>query len=103
MKCVKCGHASTSVVDSRPDKAEAIRRRRRCDGCGARFNTWEVAVNVLALVEQRRAALRRFKARMTPGQRAEFNKRNSLRRAAREQAAATGQPVAELYAAWGVE
>jgi|TARA_A100001015_G_scaffold316246_1_gene430028 transcriptional regulator NrdR family protein len=48
MNCVKCNSA-TSVVDSRPLKfckkthrdASAIKRRRKCNSCGHRFNTIE--------------------------------------------------------------
>lgn len=38
--CPGCGGA-TSVKDSRPRESGGIRRRRRCNGCGARFTTYE--------------------------------------------------------------
>ena len=41
MKCPQCGHPETKVVDSRPTENEAIRRRRACLKCGARFTTYE--------------------------------------------------------------
>ena len=40
MKCVKCNSDSLSVLDSRTD-GDAIRRRRECQNCGFRFNTFE--------------------------------------------------------------
>lgn len=42
MRCPFCAHEDTQVKDSRPteDRA-AIRRRRLCTGCGARFTTFE--------------------------------------------------------------
>jgi transcriptional repressor NrdR len=42
MRCPYCGGLDTQVKDSRPteDRA-AIRRRRSCPGCGARFTTFE--------------------------------------------------------------
>lgn len=40
MKCPFCGYDDSKVVDSR-DVSEAIRRRRECLGCGARFTTYE--------------------------------------------------------------
>ncbi len=42
MRCPFCGNEETQVKDSRPteDRA-AIRRRRLCVGCGARFTTFE--------------------------------------------------------------
>lgn len=42
MRCPFCGHDDTQVKDSRPaDDAAAIRRRRECAECGARFTTFE--------------------------------------------------------------
>ncbi|MCS6891502.1 MAG: transcriptional regulator NrdR [Rhodovarius sp.] len=42
MRCPYCGHAETQVKDSRPaEDGVAIRRRRFCPGCGARFTTFE--------------------------------------------------------------
>ncbi len=42
MRCPYCGHMDTQVKDSRPtDDSAAIRRRRSCPGCGARFTTFE--------------------------------------------------------------
>ncbi len=42
MRCPFCSHAETQVKDSRPtDDSSAIRRRRQCEECGARFTTFE--------------------------------------------------------------
>jgi transcriptional repressor NrdR len=42
MHCPFCGHTDTQVKDSRPtDDGSAIRRRRFCTNCGARFTTFE--------------------------------------------------------------
>lgn len=42
MRCPFCGSEDTQVKDSRPvDDASAIRRRRQCPVCGARFTTFE--------------------------------------------------------------
>lgn len=42
MKCAKCHHQQTRVIDSRPiEEYEAIRRRRQCESCGFRFTTFE--------------------------------------------------------------
>ena len=42
MRCPFCSHEETMVKDSRPtDDGAAIRRRRLCDQCGARFTTFE--------------------------------------------------------------
>ncbi|MFA5123297.1 transcriptional regulator NrdR [Zavarzinia sp.] len=42
MRCPFCGHEETQVKDSRPTEDNgAIRRRRFCPGCGARFTTFE--------------------------------------------------------------
>lgn len=42
MRCPFCAHEDSQVKDSRPaEDGSAIRRRRQCDGCGARFTTFE--------------------------------------------------------------
>lgn len=42
MKCPKCQHNVSKVVDSRPvENGKAIRRRRECSNCGFRFTTFE--------------------------------------------------------------
>ncbi len=42
MRCPFCGHADTSVKDSRTaDDHSSIRRRRFCGECGSRFTTFE--------------------------------------------------------------
>ncbi len=42
MRCPFCAHEQSQVKDSRPSEdGAAIRRRRQCEGCGARFTTFE--------------------------------------------------------------
>ncbi len=42
MRCPFCAHDSSQVKDSRPTEDGAtIRRRRQCEGCAARFTTFE--------------------------------------------------------------
>jgi transcriptional repressor NrdR len=42
MRCPFCGHSDTQVKDSRPTEDNtAIRRRRFCPNCGARWTTFE--------------------------------------------------------------
>lgn len=42
MRCPFCSHDDTQVKDSRPtEDNSAIRRRRQCPACGARFTTFE--------------------------------------------------------------
>jgi transcriptional repressor NrdR len=42
VKCPYCGKDDTQVKDSRPaEEGAAIRRRRSCPACGARFTTFE--------------------------------------------------------------
>lgn len=40
MRCPYCGGQESKVIDSR-DSDEAVRRRRKCLACGARFTTYE--------------------------------------------------------------
>ena len=42
MRCPFCSHENSQVKDSRPSEdSAAIRRRRQCEACGARFTTFE--------------------------------------------------------------
>jgi transcriptional repressor NrdR len=42
LRCPFCAHENSQVKDSRPtEDSSAIRRRRQCEGCGARFTTFE--------------------------------------------------------------
>ena len=42
MRCPFCGHEASQVKDSRPtEDGAAIRRRRQCEACAARFTTFE--------------------------------------------------------------
>ena len=42
MRCPFCAHDDSQVKDSRPSEDNtSIRRRRQCEGCGARFTTFE--------------------------------------------------------------
>ena len=54
MHCPFCGTEDTQVKDSRPtEEGAAIRRRRACNGCGARFTTFErVQLRELTVVKQ---------------------------------------------------
>ncbi|WP_419896604.1 transcriptional regulator NrdR [Roseomonas sp. USHLN139] len=65
MRCPFCGSEDTQVKDSRPaDDGAAIRRRRSCPSCGARFTTFErVTLRELTVVksDQRRVPFDRDK------------------------------------------
>lgn len=65
MRCPFCGHDDSQVKDSRPSEDGAsIRRRRQCEGCGARFTTFErVQLRDLIVVKKggRREAFEREK------------------------------------------
>ena len=54
MRCPSCGSLDTQVKDSRPtDDNSAIRRRRQCPNCGARFTTFErVQLRELTIVKR---------------------------------------------------
>lgn len=44
MHCPFCHHEDTRVIDSRvSEDGLAVRRRRECEACGERFNTFETA------------------------------------------------------------
>lgn len=53
MRCPFCAHDDSQVKDSRPTEDNtAIRRRRQCESCGARFTTFErVQLREVAVVK----------------------------------------------------
>lgn len=54
MRCPFCAHEDSQVKDSRPSEdSTAIRRRRQCEACGARFTTFErVQLRELTVVKK---------------------------------------------------
>ena len=52
MRCPFCTCSETQVLETR-DAADALRRRRQCNGCGQRFTTYE-RVESLALCVRKR-------------------------------------------------
>lgn len=54
MRCPFCGNDDTQVKDSRPtEDNSAIRRRRFCPACGARFTTFErVQLRELTIIKK---------------------------------------------------
>ncbi|AUJ30136.1 MAG: transcriptional regulator NrdR [Liquorilactobacillus hordei] len=68
MRCPKCHHNGSRVVDSRPaDDGHVIRRRRECEACGFRFTTFErIEVTPLLVIKK-------------DGTRDEFNREKILR------------------------
>ena len=68
MRCPFCAHNDTQVKDSRPtEDNSAIRRRRYCPTCGARFTTFE------------RVQLRELTVLKKGGQREPFDREKLLR------------------------
>jgi len=68
MKCPFCGVEDTQVKDSRPaEDGAAIRRRRACPSCGARFTTFE------------RVQLRELTVLKTDGRRVPFDREKLAR------------------------
>ena len=68
MRCPNCASLDTQVKDSRPtDDNAAIRRRRQCTNCGARFTTFE------------RVQLRELVVVKSNGQREPFDREKLMR------------------------
>lgn len=110
MKCQRCG-GDTSVYDSRLTSGNEMRRRRQCDACGHRVTTWESTTRPPAsgiVVEPpgakyKRDHERKRRAAMSVEERRAKTSRAELRKAAKAEAAQTGEPVAAIYARWGCE
>lgn len=61
MRCPKCQHNNSRVIDSRQaDDARAIRRRRECENCGFRFTTFERIEATPLLVVKKNGAREEF-------------------------------------------
>ncbi|MBD2841930.1 transcriptional regulator NrdR [Erythrobacter rubeus] len=77
MRCPFCAHDDSQVKDSRPtEDATAIRRRRQCSHCGARFTTFErVQLREVTIVK---AGLDGGEARREPFDRSKLEKSVSL-------------------------
>ena len=92
MRCPSCAHLDDKVVDSRQsDDGEAIRRRRECLACGARFTTFE-RLELVPMVVVKRS-----------GDRVPFEQRKITEGIA---AAAKGRPIDEttiLHTAGAIE
>lgn len=59
MLCPYCKDPNTQVIDSRTcEDATAIRRRRKCTACGARFTTYEKPVLVLPVIIKKSGSVR---------------------------------------------
>lgn len=68
MRCPFCGHDDSQVKDSRPaEDGAAIRRRRHCSACGARFTTFE------------RVQLRELQVVKSSGRRVRFDRDKLMR------------------------
>ncbi|WP_420605783.1 transcriptional regulator NrdR [Novosphingopyxis sp.] len=65
MRCPYCAHDNSQVKDSRPSEdGAAIRRRRQCESCAARFTTFErIQLREVTVVKSadRRESFDRFK------------------------------------------
>ena len=76
MRCPECGFDSSRVVDSRPaEEGVAIRRRRECESCSARFTTYE-RTEVIRRVRKRNGSIEPFDtAKLTAGLRSALAER----------------------------
>ena len=63
MRCPKCSHIQSKVIDSRPMvNGASIRRRRECLNCHERFNTFEKIEQTPLLVVKRDGTREEFNA-----------------------------------------
>ena len=59
MLCPYCKEPNTQVIDSRTcEEGLAIRRRRKCPTCGARFTTYEKAALQMPLIIKKNGSVR---------------------------------------------
>lgn len=61
MKCPKCYHKHSRVLDSRPhEDGDEIRRRRECERCGFRFRTYERKEEAPLIIKKRDGTRQEF-------------------------------------------
>jgi len=61
MRCPKCNHNNSRVIDSRQSEdARSIRRRRECENCGYRFTTFEKVEEIPLLVIKKDSSREEF-------------------------------------------
>src|SRR5690625_2110582 len=61
MKCPKCYHKHSRVLDSRPhEDGDEIRRRRECERCGFRFRTFERKEEAPLIIKKRDGTRQEF-------------------------------------------
>ncbi len=79
MRCPFCNHEDTKVVDSREtQEGRAIRRRRQCNHCDARFSTYEEVEIFRLLVVKKDGHKEEYdKTKIEKGLRRAFEKRPS--------------------------
>ena len=103
--CREC-EAPTVIVKVSTKGKTVVERIRECSVCSKRVTTYESRINPMAIVKSRfgrRRGLNLSYGRLTPEARKERYRRDQLRRSAREEAAETGEPVANIYKRWGCE
>lgn len=59
VKCRRCNHPSTRVVETRVLDDGITKRRRACEECGFRFNSYEIPPEALSAVRSRLAEWQR--------------------------------------------
>jgi len=68
MKCPNCGSAELRVIDSRPADNNAIKRRRECEVCKARYTTYETIETFQIVVVKKNGTKELFdKAKLLSG------------------------------------
>ena len=60
MKCPNCGSADLRVIDSRPAENNAIKRRRECASCKARYTTYETMETYQLIVVKKNGSKQLF-------------------------------------------
>lgn len=97
-----CG-GSTEVADSR-NRGKYVERRRVCKDCGQRFPTWEVRRRppIIRNMKGISAEEKRQRRAADPERAKEAYAKARIRKAARIEARAKGEPIETIYQRWGV-
>lgn len=103
MKC-KCG-GDTRVTDSRTPDPRCVKRRRVCEACGESFATYESRDKPWQLQPAAKANAERMKARREadPELWKARGRAQRLKRKAKEYAKESGQPLDQVFKAFGIQ
>lgn len=98
MKCRRCNHPSTRVVETRVQEDGITRRRRACDECDFRFSSYEIPPEAYSYVG---AVMNKWRSRLVTPTKLASRRREVVKPAALK-AFEAGQTIKQVSEQFGV-